>query len=304
LSEHVRTQDGLRLHAEVVGDGPVGVVLAHGWSGDGRIWGPVVDELAGSLAGRARVVRYDHRGHGRSDPAPPQTMNLDQLADDLAAVVAALAPQGPLVLAGHSMGGMTIMALAERHPAVVERVRGVAMISTASGGLAGHSMGLSPRAARLVRRIEKRLHSSRYWQQRSTIGMPRVVGPVMRWLTLGPGADARARRLTTASISSCRPVTMSGFRQTLDEHERDAALAAFAEIPTVVLVGSRDKLTPVHSARRIVQALPSADLTIYPEAGHMLPVERVDAVAGRLAGLVTRASRDAVDDRAGPAAAS
>jgi pimeloyl-ACP methyl ester carboxylesterase len=82
---------------------------------------------------------------------------------------------------------------------------------------------------------------------------------------------------------------VSGFRPTLEAHERDAALAAFASIPTVLLVGTRDKLTPVAAARRIASALPSAGLTIFPDAGHMLPLERVAGVAGRLSALVSGA---------------
>lgn len=281
----ITTADGAELHVEVSGpaDAPATVILTHGWTLDARIWGPVAQRVAGP----ARVVRYDHRGHGRSDAAPQDTMTLDQLADDLAEVVAATAPDGPLVLAGHSMGGMTIMALAERHPRLVERIGGLALVATASGGLAGHSFGLSPRAAAAVRSVEKRLYSSRRWERRSTLGSPRLLAPALHWLLLGPDADRTAKRLTVASIASCRPVTVSGFRPTLEAHERDAALAAFADVPTVVLVGSHDKLTPVRSARRIVQALPSAGMTIYPQAGHMLPVERVGAVAAHVTALVS-----------------
>lgn len=295
----VPAADGSRLHVEVSGAevGAVTVVLVHGWTADLRVWGPVADRLPR----QARVVRYDHRGHGRSAAVPPETMTLDQLADDLAEVIAAVAPDGPLVLAGHSMGGMTIMALAERYPQLVQRIAGLALVSTASGGLAGHSMGLSPRAAAAVRAVERRLYSSRHWARRSSLGSPRLLGPGLRWLLLGPQADREARRITFESIASCRPVTMSGFRPTLESHERDAALAAFADVPTVVLVGSRDKLTPLGSARRIAAALPSAALTVYPEAGHMLLVERVAAVAEHLSGLVGSADRGSAQSPAAPA---
>jgi pimeloyl-ACP methyl ester carboxylesterase len=90
-------------------------------------------------------------------------------------------------------------------------------------------------------------------------------------------------------VAACRPLTMSGFRPTLEAHERDAALEAFAPIPTAVLVGSRDRLTPVSATRRIAYALPSAGLTIFPEAGHMLPVERAAGVAGRISALAAGA---------------
>ncbi|MDT7559917.1 MAG: hypothetical protein QOI68_4387, partial [Pseudonocardiales bacterium] len=72
--------------------------------------------------------------------------------------------------------------------------------------------------------------------------------------------------------------------------DRDAALAAFDHIPTEVLVGTSDKLTPVYQSRRIVDTARRARLTLYPGAGHMLPLERVDGVAGRLLGLVETAA--------------
>lgn len=286
----VRTTDGVRLHVEVEGseDAPVTVVLAHGWTLDTRTWGPVTRALVHGPAA-VRVIRHDHRGHGRSAAVAPETMTLEQLADDLAEVVGAMAPEGPLVLGGHSMGGMTLMALAERHPRIVARAAGIALVATASGGLAQATLGLPPRRAELFRRAERRLYGSRRWAARSSLGNPRLLAPAMSWLLLGPGASPEARRITIETVAACRPVTVSGFRPTLEAHERDAALAAFATIPTTVLVGSRDRLTPVRAARRIATVLPTAGLTIFPEAGHMLPVERVAGVAGRISALVNRA---------------
>jgi pimeloyl-ACP methyl ester carboxylesterase len=282
----VPAADGVALHAEIDGaaGAPVTVVLAHGWTLDLRTWGPVARALVDGPS-PVRVVRHDHRGHGRSAAVDPESMTLEQLADDLAAVITETAPDGPLVLGGHSMGGMTLMALAERHPAVIERAVGIALVATVSGGLAQATLGLPPRRAALFRHAEKRLYGSRGWAARSSLGDPRLLAPAMRWLLLGPGAGPEARRITTATVAACRPLTVSGFRPALEAHERDAALAAFASIPTTVLVGSRDRLTPVAAARRIAAALPSAELTIFPDAGHMLPVERVAGVASRIDAL-------------------
>lgn len=329
----IETADGVRLHVEITesrtrsGQAGPTVILTHGWTLDSRSWGPVGAALLESdgrrsggwasggwasegwasegwgsvgreLGTAARVVRYDHRGHGRSEAAAPASMTLEQLADDLAHVVAATAPTGSLVLGGHSMGGMTIMALAERHPRLVERVAGVALVSTASGGLAEATLGLSPWQAQLFHAVEQRLYSSRRWARRSTVGNLRVLAPGLRWLLLGQDADPAAVRITTQAIASCRPVTISGFRPALDAHERDAALAAFASIPVAVLVGSRDRLTPVSSARRIAAALPSAKLAIFPKAGHMLPVERVAGVENCIGDLVRNAiaaARSSID---------
>jgi pimeloyl-ACP methyl ester carboxylesterase len=235
---HVPAADGVPLSVEIDGQGPVTVVLAHGWTLDATTWAPVARSLD------ARVVRYDHRGHGRSAAVDPASMTIDQLADDLAAVIAAVAPEGPLVLAGHSMGGMAIMALGERHPGVAARAQGIGLVATAAGGL-GYPLGLPPRVAAALVRGEHRVFASARWAARPALGHPRVLGPGLRWLLLGPHADAEARRITVAAVVGCRPGTISGFRPTLDGHERAAALAAFAHTPTVVLAGTRDRLTPV-----------------------------------------------------------
>ncbi len=278
----VPAADGTPLHVAIDGPAsPVTVVLAHGWTLDATTWAPVARCID------ARVVRYDHRGHGRSAAVDPRTMTIDQLADDLAAVVAAVAPEGPLVLGGHSMGGMAIMELARRHPDVFARAQGVALVATAAGGLADHTLGLPPRLAAVIARGEKRMLASPRWADRPTLGHPRLLAPGLRWLLLGPRADAEARRITVAAVAGCRPGTVAGFRPALDAHERAAALAAFARTPTVVLAGTHDRLTPEPMARKIVEALPSAQLTVFPGAGHMLPVERTAGVAARLATLVS-----------------
>jgi pimeloyl-ACP methyl ester carboxylesterase len=286
----VPAADGAPLHVELDGprDAPVTVVLVHGWSLDRRSWTPVAKSLVTGPA-PVRVVRPDHRGHGRSAAVDPETMTIDQLADDLAEVVAATAPSGPLVLAGHSMGGMTLMALAERHPEVVARAGGIALVATASGGLAERPLGMAPPVAAVYRRVQGRIAATSGWSRRERLGDPRLIAPAMRWLLLGDRPSAEARRITYEAVGACRPATVSGFQATLEAHERDAALQAFAHIPTVVLVGSRDRLTPVRAARRIADALPSAGLTIFPGAGHMLPLERVSGVATRIAGLAAGA---------------
>ena len=166
------------------------------------------------------------------------------------------------------------------------RAQGIALVATAAGGLADTPLGLPPRLAAALVRGEHRVFASARWAARPALGHPRVLGPGLRWLLLGPHADAEARRITVAAVVGCRPSTISGFRPTLDGHERAAALAAFAHTPTVVLAGTRDRLTPVPMARRIAEALPAAQLTVFPGAGHMLPVERTAGVAARLATLV------------------
>ena len=308
-SAHFRTSSGVGLHVETDGqaDAPVTLVLSHGWTLDGRSWEPVARALTRPGRPPVQVLRYDHRGHGRSESVPRPEMTIEGLADDLADLIAELAPSGPVVLAGHSMGGMTAMALAERHPDLVrQRVAGLALVSTASGGLADTTLGLSVRMVGLVRKGEARLAASQRFDRRPVLSRrPKPLEPAVRWLLIGKGADAGARAVSARCVADCRPSTMVGFRPTLDEHERDEALAVFADTPVEVLVGSRDKLTPVAASKRIVVNAPSARLTVYGGAGHMLPLERVHGVADQLAelcaGAVERSAEPATPPGSGSA---
>jgi pimeloyl-ACP methyl ester carboxylesterase len=277
------TSDGTALHVVDTGprDAETTVVLLHGWTLDHTSW----DRVAGALPGR--VLRYDHRGHGASAPAPPGTATIERLARDLAELLADRVPTGRVVLAGHSMGGMTIMALAETHPVLLERVAGVALVATSCGGLAQVSLGLPERVAALVARGEK-VVNRRIAALRGPVLLrrPRVVRPGLRWLLFGtrPGrADVAA---TADAVARCHPASLVAFRESLSEHERREALAALAPVPSVVLAGAADRLTPVPHAAVIADELPGTELVVLPGAGHMLPLERPAEVATRIARLL------------------
>ena len=128
----MRTTDGVPLHVEIHGHhGPV-VVLSHGFTVDSDEWSPQIE----ALTHRARVVTWDQRGHGRSGWGDPANATIDQLGRDLATVVDAVAPCGRVVLGGHSMGGMSVLALARQHPEWFgTRVAGVFLVATSAGDL-------------------------------------------------------------------------------------------------------------------------------------------------------------------------
>src|SRR4051812_48211539 len=106
-----------------------------------------------ALRGRYRLVFWDQRGHGRSATGPHGSATIDQIGRDLRRVLDAVASEGPLVLVGHSMGGMTIMSLAHQDPALFDEcVLGVAFVSTSAGGLGAVDFGL-PRLGPIVQRL-------------------------------------------------------------------------------------------------------------------------------------------------------
>jgi len=288
----VPTTDGARLHATVSGspDAAVTLVLAHGWTLSQASWDDVADDLAPDVAaGSVRLVRYDQRGHGRSTwgEVADDEVEIDLLGEDLAAVLTALAPTGPVVLGGHSMGGMTIMALAAAHPELVgDRVRGVALVDTSAGQLAK-----PPRTAaeRLQQRLLPRVgawavaHSRRVdgWRRRVPPSSPRHQAMVRGLLYGSAATDAMVLRgAEIMSASSVR--SFAAFYPALGRHDKAQALATLRAVPVEVLVGETDKLTPVRHSERLVGALPDAHLQVVPGCGHMLPQERPDLVAAAL----------------------
>src|SRR5512135_2304835 len=133
-SRTVLTEDGVPLHVELDGDPRAAftVVLVHGFTA--RLG--EFDRQRAALRDRARLVLYDHRGHGRSGWGDVRHATIDQLGRDLSRVLDAVVPDGPVVLIGHSLGGMTVMALAEQRPELFgPRVVGVALLATSAGRL-------------------------------------------------------------------------------------------------------------------------------------------------------------------------
>jgi pimeloyl-ACP methyl ester carboxylesterase len=277
------TSDRTALH--VVDSGPrdaeVTVVLLHGWTLDHTSWDRVADALP------VRVLRYDHRGHGGSAPAPAGTATIARLADDLAQIIADRVPTGRIVLAGHSMGGMTIMALAESHPELLRRVSGTVLVATSCGGLTDVTLGLPSWAAAVFLRGE-RVVNRRLAKLRRPVLSERthVMRPGLRWLLFGRRPRREDVIASAAMVGRCHPASMVGFRDSLNEHERRSALAELVDIPAVVLAGASDRLTPLTHARVIARELPGADLVIYPGAGHMLPLERAAEVAKHISRML------------------
>jgi pimeloyl-ACP methyl ester carboxylesterase len=128
----VRADDGLPLHAQVTGppDAPVTIIFCHGYALNADVW---YYQQAG-LSASARCVFWDQRSHGRSGQSDPDLVSIDQLGADLHAVLMATAPgRQPVVLVGHSMGGMTVMALADQHPELFGgKIIGVLLLSTSA----------------------------------------------------------------------------------------------------------------------------------------------------------------------------
>jgi pimeloyl-ACP methyl ester carboxylesterase len=295
----VRAPDGAELHATLDGsdDAPVTLVLAHGWTLAQAAWDDVADLLAPRIAdGGLRLIRYDQRGHGRSTwgEAP---ISIDQLGLDLGEVLDQLVPTGPVVLGGHSMGGMTIMCLSAVRPELFgERVRGVALVSTSAGDLNPEPR---TRAEKLRRRLTPGALAVALAGARAIERMRQLVPPdhprhqkMVRDLLYG--ADATAEMVLAGAqimhASTVRAFTV--FLPALGEHDKREELAALTRVPVEILVGDSDKLTPTRHSRQMAGVLPDADLHVVERTGHMLPQEHPQLATDAIERLLAAATAD------------
>ena len=311
-SSTVVADDGVRLHVET--DEPetgaaLTVVFSHGFTA--RL---AEFDLQRDLLRRegVRTVLYDQRGHGRSAWGPSRHATMDQLGRDLAAVLEQAVPPGPVVLLGHSMGGMTIMATARQRPNLFgPRVVGVFLLATSAGQLVDAGV------VGQVVRVARRLH---------------LLGPYLLWLRLWSPVIERFRRRGTAAgrlvtrkylfgtsdaddpalvaevqhMLEETPLTVTAaFYATFVSHDELSSLAALHEIPVTILCGTDDRLTPLPHSRRMAAELPDAELVVVRGAGHSVNVSRhevVDAAVLRLLDRV-RAESPAAPATAQPGAA-
>lgn len=294
------TSDGVRLHVETTGpaDAPVTILLSHGWTCSTRTWHHQMTDLPQLLGDSARVIAYDQRGHGRSAAAPAGTTRIDRLAYDVVEVLEAEAPSGPVVYAGHSMGGMSVMALAELEPDLVaERLAGLVLVSTSAGQVTSQPFGLPRRFDKAAALIGPHLMSAagrrsdrRARKLGDQVRFPALQRPVLRRMAFGARPDPVDVDILAGDIARTPGPSLSGFFSAIADHDRTAALPVFGGIPVEVMHGTRDRLIGPRHANRLAHAIPRARLWMYPGAGHMLMQERHRDVTHRLASLARHAA--------------
>jgi pimeloyl-ACP methyl ester carboxylesterase len=278
-----RSADGTALHAEAFGpeDGPT-VVLAHGWTERLTFWSPVIARLT---AAGLRAVAYDLRGHGRSAPAESGDYALARFGEDLEAVLAVATGDGqPVTVAGHSLGAMSIAAWAEHHD-VGARAGAAALVNTGLGDLIAGHLVLGERIAALHR-------------PRTAIAVFGAAAPIphlstplsqalIRYIAFGPDATAGAVAFYERMLHDCPPDVRSACFIAMAEMDLWHAVARLT-VPTLVVAGELDRLTPPAQAKRIAGSLPDlTELKVLPRSGHMSPLERPAEVAAALTALAT-----------------
>ena len=300
----VETDDGILLHAEVDEVAPYGeqkrsrrrdggptLVFVHGYALNLDCWHFQRD----AMRGKRRMVFYDQRSHGRSDRSDREHATIDQLGDDLARVLEELVPHGDVVLVGHSMGGMSVIAFAESHPEVfAERVRGVALISTTAGGLRPHrilsrwipdGVGslVTPRLMAVLAKAPELVDSAR--RPGSNLGFL-----VADQFAFGSkDVPPEEVEFLDEMLAGTSFDVLAEFFPSFSELDKFEHLGPFTEVATTVICGTKDKLTSIGHSRKLAQRIPGARLVECEGAGHMVIFEQCDEVNAALAALVARA---------------
>src|SRR3954469_14135295 len=292
-SRTVRTDDGIDLHVEVDGDedAPLTVVLSHGFTARLAEW----EIQRAALRRRARLVLWDQRGHGRSSWTRLTAATIDRTGRDLGQVLDATTPTGPVVLAGHSMGGMSVLALARQRPELFgTRVVGVFLLATSAGGLL--TGGLVGRVVGLARRLGLLAVYLRWLQWTAPVlERYRRRGTALgRWYTRRylfgrDDADPALVRRVQDMLEETPLTVTTAFYATILDQDETAALEVLRRVPVMVVVGTHDRLTPAAHSRRIAGVIgPGADLVVVPGAGHSVNLTRPEVVDDALLSLLDR----------------
>ncbi len=295
----VLTDDGVGLHVEQVGraDATTTVVFLHGYLQEMAAWHFQRKALAVDNPGR--LVFYDCRGHGRSGRGEAEHSTIDQLGRDLATVLEQVVPTGDIVLVGHSMGGMTVMALADSRPELFgTRITAVALIGTSTGRLAELTLGLPAALSPVTRRLVPLLTRTARRRPAPFEAGRRLGSDLAFLLSRRTGFGDRDVSPSLVELveqmAARTPVeVIAEFYDTFVAHDKLTALDVLRDVQTLVLVGSRDLVTPADHSRAIAAALPDAELVVVEGAGHMVLLERASLVSLQLRALLARAARRA-----------
>ncbi len=317
--EHVvLTDDGVALHVEIdlptaesvaaaaertTADGrreslPT-VVLTHGYCLSLRCW--TYQRRALADAGY-RVVTWDQRGHGRSARGDVSSYVIDRLGQDLDAVLRAHAPEGDLVLVGHSMGGMTVIALGEQYPELLrDRVTGVAFVGTSPGGLTLANGGRIATVARtLLNRFGPAVLTPLSTRPQIFADIRRAARDVELFLVEQNSFASPVPRSVvryTADILLGTPLdVINGFLKTFDGYDKRPVLAQFRHAMVLVFNGRQDILTPPAHSDLIVEAIPGAEHIVVNDAGHVIMLEHPELLNQHLLQLIERATRAEAED--------
>jgi pimeloyl-ACP methyl ester carboxylesterase len=291
----VIADDGVALYTEITGleDAPVTLIFCHGYTLSQDVW----HYQRQDFAAEARLVFWDQRSHGRSGRSPQDHISIDQLGADLAAVLAATVPPGgTAILIGHSMGGMTIMALAALQPELFgTTVAGVVLISTAAAGV--DPVCWLPAPLRPAARVAAPplLRGSATGRRADVVERLRQSAGDLAFLSTrliafgDPDISPAAVDFLESTIRATPIDVIADFFAALRDHDKRSALPVLGRVPVTVIIGGADRLIPLRRSEDLAAAIPGARLVVVAGAGHAIILERPDTVTEEISDLIALA---------------
>ena len=290
----VITPDGVVVHTEV-DEGPSDdftLVFVHGYGLNLDCW----HFQRRHFRGRLRQVFYDQRSHGRSSRSEAELCRIPQLADDLYQVLQEVVGDTPVIMIGHSMGGMTIMRLAQSRPELFgSQILGVALFSTSAGELLDHSpiRGIPGRTFHRVaepvmaglNRIPELVAQGR--RAGSDLGYV-----VTRRLAFGPEVPTSYVDFASEMLAQIPLEVVADYYPAFAELDEFRALEILSTVPTVVVGGENDVITPIEHTARIIDLLPKAEAIRVENCGHLGMIEKHEIFNDALDRLIDRVRAD------------
>lgn len=304
---HVVADDGLPLYVEVdpwdpdshVGarrrtkpavEPPVTVVFCHGYSMNIDCW----HFQRAAYRGVVRAVYYDQRSHGRSGRSPENHATIEQLGRDLKRVLDDMTHDDPVVLVGHSMGGMTILSLAQQHPELFgSKVVAAALIATTAGGLDPGRILFPMLPAGLGRGVVNRLVGTLSRGHRAIDALRNRGNDLARVITdayaFGEGVPEDYVRFVYDLLNQTPFEVVADFYPAFASLDLWSACPTISTVPSCIIGGTGDKITAIGHSRKLHANIHGSDLLECDGAGHMVMMERYAQVNAELNQLLAHA---------------
>ena len=296
--EVVVASDGVRLITESMGDPSAKkvVIFAHGYALDRRSWWYQWRDLPAHLGPETRLVRYDQRGHGESEYEPVDSINA--LGEDLHAVLTHYSSDSTgnsspaeVYLVGHSMGGMSILALARKYPELFGKViKGVVMVSSTSGESEASPLGTPildlPLVSNYAPQILDFLADRSELVERGMRAGKDLAFVMTKRYSFGSQVDPRLVEWVSEMIRATSIEVIADFFPLFQDFDAFEALRVLKKVPTEFFGGLADRLTPPAHTSAMGAEVPGARVHLLPKTGHLLMLERPDQVTEAIVRLV------------------
>lgn len=283
--------DGLDISTYVVGpvDAEATVVFIHGFTLAAEVFYLQVDYLR-SYFPRIKSLLIDARGHGQTGRVAPKLCTVEGTARDVIAAIKSQAPTGPLILVGHSLGGLTALNLIKTADSgIVSRIRGLVLVSTSIESLSAQGLPqvlASPIADKVKNAVEVSPGDAAKFREYAS----QFLAPTLATAVFHRPTNSTIIEFHAAMTHETPLDTFVGFFDDLQEHDELDAATALTGIEGFVIAGEKDNVTPISQAKRICELWPGAHLQIAADAGHMIPLEAPAILNNAIASLLKKLS--------------